>query len=526
MIMKRMIATVFAVLFLLGTLICGVSAETNFEFVEIMRHQQDEVMAIEWNASAVPTESIVEIQSVTVDNVSYAVETDQRGIIYINVANILPGSHTMACHYTVNGVAQTAELDPLVKEGSVGVVLSIAINENGNALITAKDENGVPVAGYKLSLSVGNMQGMSATTDSNGTYLSRITAVYGESVSCEGVETVINGVPYAAAEAVEALFEAPMTTTTETTTTTTEETTTTSIEETASTSEETTTTEVTTTTSQKTEATTTTTVVTTTTTNGTILGAGTTENKDNRVALNVSLDRQILAAFGVKESVFESKARLLLTKEDYTNLTDRGANQLMLNVLTAKNEPTADQLSAAMALSSQLVSSDDEEIQSLTFDLSFLKMNATTGKIIPVSALPLNTTYVVQLPVPAQMQECEHLAITFFNGDTLAEPILLEVQGGCFSLEINSLEAYTLIALGAEKSGGSNSILLIVLLIVGILLLAAAAFLVFFFVLRKPEPKKTEVSPVFVPDLLDENDIFSGRDDLSEINRRPTDSSK
>ena len=521
---KRVFTTVLAAFFLLGMLVCGVSAETAFTFREVARQQQDELLAIEWNASEVPFENVVDIQSVSVDGAQRTADTGEYGYIYINVANLLPGSHTITCHYTVDGVAKSATLDPFVKEGEVGVVLSITINENGNALITARDEYGSPVPGYKLLLSVGNMEGISATTGSDGTFLSRITAMYGESVSCEGVATVIKGVPYMAAEWVEAVFEEPVTTTTEIpTTTTTEETTTTETEESTTVAEETTTTtEMTTTTVQTTE---TTTEATTTTTNGTILGAGTTENRDDRVALNVSLDHQILTAFGVKESVFQNKARLLLAKEDYTNLTDRGTHQLMLNVLTAEKEPTAEQLNAAIASSSAL-STQGADIQSITFDLSFLKLNQTTGKVVPVSALPLNTTYVVQLPVPAAMETYGQLAITFFNGDNLVEPIPLEVQGGCFSLEINSLEAYTLIAVGTAKNGGSNSVLLIVLLIVGILLLAAAAFLVFFFVLRKPAPQKVEKAPVFVPDLLDENDIFSGRDDLSEINRRPTDTNK
>ncbi len=524
--MKRMLATVFAVVMLLGVMVCGVSAEGAFTFAETARHQQDELVAIEWNAADASAETVVEIAAVTVDGASYTFDATQHGIIYINVAQLLPGSHTISCRYTVDGVPQTADLDPFVKEGTVGVQLSISVNENGNALIEAVDENGAPVAGYKLLLSVGDMEGISATTGSDGRFLSRITAVYGDVVSCEGVETVIGGVPYAAAASVEALFEAPETTTTEApTTTTTEETTTTEASTSTSTEETTTTetTEATTTTTEKTQETTSTSTATTTTTNGTILGPGTTENKGDRVALNVSLDHNVLTAFGVKESVFQNKARLLLTKDDYTNLTDRGANQLMLNVLTAKKLPTEEQLAAAIGASSQFAS--EEEFVSLTFDLSFLKLNQTTGKILPVSALPLNTTYVVELPVPADMQDAKQLAITFFDGDQLMQPIPLEVQGGCFSLEINSLEAYTLIAFGAEKGvgGGSNSILLIVLLVVGILLLAAAAFLVFFFVLRKPEPKKVNEAPVFVLDLLDENDIFSGRDDLSEINRRPTD---
>ena len=528
--MKRILASMVAVFLGLGILVCGVSADTVFEFRETARYQQDELLAIEWNYDEVPSEVSVAVTSVLLDNVPCMVDTMQVGILYLNIAELAPGSHTLACQYTVNGIPQTKTLEPLVKQGAATVTLSVSVNENGNALVKAVDGNGNPVAGYTLRLSVGDMEGMSAKTDANGQYLSRITASYGETVSCEGVETIIDGVPYAAAAKVEVGFLAPTTTTTQSTTTTTistSETTSSSAADTTTTAQ-TTTTETTTTSIATTTTNTTTTSeaeVTTTTTNGTILGAGSTEHKNDRVALNVSLDNQILTAFGVKESVFANKARLLLTKDDYSNLTDRGVYQLMLNVLTSEKVPTTEQIRAAINASSQLSKMEDAACKTVTFDLSFLKLNPVNGKVVPVSALPLNTTYIVELPVPAEMQDAQQLAITFFNGETLAEPIPLEIQGGCFSLEINSLEAYTLIALGADEIGGgnSNSILFIALLIVGILLLVGAALLIFFFVLRKPEPKKTAEAPVFVPDLLDENDIFSGRDDISEINRRPTD---
>ncbi len=524
--MKRMLATMVTVFLLLGMLVCGVSADTAFAFKEKARYQQDELLAIEWNYDEIPAGATVAVTAALLDNVACAVDTMQAGIMYINIATLAPGEHTLSCQYTVDGISQTATLASFVKQGAVAVTLSVSVNENGNALVKAVDANGNPVVGYQLRLSIGDMEGMSAKTDANGQYLSRITASHGETVSCEGLETTVGGMTYAAAVKVEALYAAPTTTTTVPTTTTvsTSETTTSSVTDTT-TAQTTTTTVITTTTTVAVTTTTSATEMTTTTTNGTILGAGSTEYKNDRVALNVSLDHQILSAFGVKESVFANKARLLLTKDDYSNLTDRGVYQLMLNVLSTEKVPTAEQIGAAISASSQLSKAEDASCKAVTFDLSFLKLNPVNGKVVPVSALPLNTTYIVELPVPAQMQNAQQLAVTFLNGDTLAEPIPIEVQGGCFSLEINSLEAYTLIALGADEIGGgnSNSILLILLLIVGILLLAGAALLVYFFVLRKPEPKKTVETPVFVPDLLDENDIFSGRDDISEINRRPTD---
>jgi hypothetical protein len=256
----------------------------------------------------------------------------------------------------------------------------------------------------------------------------------------------------------------------------------------------------------------------------TIKGTGTTAQTDGKIAVNVSLDENILSLFGLKRKNFDDTARLLLSEEDYNNLAGRASNVLMLNVLTAEKEPTNAQIASAISNISKFSVYDEEHRLALTFDLSFLLLSKTDGEVIPVSALPLNSTYIVQLPVPESMKNCDMLAITMFDGDQLMTPVEVDVQNGCLRLEINSLEAYTLIGFqtGDGSNGGGNSVFLIVLLIVGILLLAGAAVLVYLFVLRKPQPKAARASAnTYVPETFDENDIFSGRADFPEINRRP-----
>ncbi len=521
--MKKGIAVLTAMFLLVSTLIFGVCAD-GFQFEEISREVYEDTLVMQWNADDVPEDMTVTVDAVIVGDLTIEVEIEQPGMVSADISAVPAGQYIGVTYvYTVDGEEQTAMVkSPFVKSGLSAVTLDMVINDDGSVTVTAIDDSGEPVGGYELVMSIGAMTGLTEKTGADGTFTSRMTLQFGEKAICAGVATVIGGITYTEATQVEQVFEAPITTTEaqETTTTTTEKTTTTT--------EKTTTTKKTTTTTVAATSATVTVNATTATTpsqeNVTIKGTGTTAKRDDKVAVNVSLDTNILSAFGVKVSVFNDDAYLLVSDEDYNNLVGRTANILMLNVLTAEQEATAEQIAAATAGVSKFSSYTEENRSFITFDLSFLILDKTTGKEVPVSAVPLNSTYVVQLPVPAEMRNCDALAITMFNDDGLMEPVEVKAKNGRIQLEINSLEAYTLIGFHSENGGkaGGQATLLVVLLIVGILLLVGAAVLLYFFVLRKPAPKKPEPKKEpFVPENLDENDIFSGRDDYPEINRRP-----
>lgn len=409
--------------------------------------------------------------------------------------------------------------------GQVAVTLTVGFDESGFVVVTATDINGAVVPHYQLKLSSDSMAGVSGKTGANGIY-SRLQAKEGETVTAEGLETTGNGVIYLAAAPVSATRPMVTVGTSDVTTTETETTTSstgiTSTTVSESTSTSTSATATATTTVQTGETTVATTVTSVTATSGTtvatVKGAGTTAVEGDKIAVNVSLDETILQRFELSEKEFDKKGRMLISRDNYTSLVGRTSDILMLNVLTASAEATPAQVQAAVAGISKFSAYAEEQRSSLTFSLSLLILDKQSGAVLPVSALPINSTYTVQLPVPKSMRHCDMLAITMKDGDKLMAPQEVQVSNGCFQLVINSLEEYTLIGFnaGSGSNAGGISWWVVLLIVVGVLLIGGAGALLYFFVLRKPEPKTTAVPAVtVVSPTFDENDIFSGRTDIS-----------
>ena len=524
--MKKALAVALAILCCLTTFSVAASAQGELLSVTVTGSDQNQLTAT-WQGNALPDGATVEFEEALIGGVSCPISESNNTVI-ADISALPVGIYTaVTFSYTVNEDEGSATVDyRLVKTGSLAVTLSLTINDDGT-IVKATDANGKPVAGYKMMVRI-NAMNQEETTDKNGVFRTPLTAEYGSTVSCQGLGlTTSDGIVYLGTETVEKTRALPTTTTATTTTTTTEssgETTTTALEGTTTSADGT----VTTTTTVPATTTTTAKPVNATTTNlsggrVTIKGAGTTSYSDGKVAINVSLETNILTLFGLKDKDFANNARLFLTETDYKNLVGRTSDVLMLNVLTSEKQATAADIAAAIANVSEFSTYDEEHREAVTFDLSFLKLDSS-GKVVPITAVPLNSTYVVQLPIPEQMRNCKKLAITMFSGDSLMTPVQVDAQNQCIRLEINSLEPYTLIGFrdGDGQRAGGNSTLLVVLLIVGILLLLGAATLMYLFVLRKPDAKAADTEPILAqPQTFDENDIFSGREDFNEINRRP-----
>lgn len=526
--MKKALAIALAILCCLTTLSVAVSAQDGLLSVSVTGSDQNQLIAA-WQGNALPDGATVEFEEALIGGVSCPISESNNTVI-ADVSELPVGIYTTVTYsYTVNEDEGSVTVNyRLVKTGSLAVTLSMDFDGEGFVTVKATDANGKPVAGYALEAVIGDVVLPEVETDENGIYRSRYFAEYGSTASCKGKGLITtDGVVYLGTETVEKTRALPTTTTVTTTTTTTEstvETTTTVLDGTTTSADGT----VTTTTTVPVTTTTTAKPVNATTTNPnggrvTIKGAGTTSYSDGKVAINVSLETNILTLFGLKDKDFANNARLFLTETDYKNLVGRTSDVLMLNVLTSEKQATAADVAAAIANVSEFSTYDEEHREAVTFDLSFLKLDSS-GKVVPITAVPLNSTYVVQLPIPEQMRNCKKLAITMFSGDSLMTPVRVDVQNQCIRLEINSLEPYTLIGFrdGDGQQAGGNSTLLVVLLIVGILLLLGAATLMYLFVLRKPDAKVTDTEPILTqPQTFDENDIFSGREDFNEINRRP-----
>ncbi len=387
----------------------------------------------------------------------------------------------------------------------LAVTLTASFNADGTLTVKAVDANGAPVNGYPVYLM---MQGMpeNGETNAEGVYKSAFDVDEGKKATFKGAEHYTSSVIYEAC--AEQTITRPSTATTTlapvTTTVSAETTTTVGGDVTTTVTEETTT-------EQQAVAPTGTTVPTT----ATVKGNSTTAVEDDMIAMNALTDTALLEKFGLTRQEFLSKARLLVSEEDYRKLVGRTGNTPMLGVRTSVTEVTPSMVQAALSNVSDFSGYSEDQRQVFTFDLSLL-MLSRAGKEVPVTALPEGIIYTVQLPIPSEMKKLSAFAITVMDGDGLMTPQKLEVKNGMFELKINSLEAYTLIGFGAEEEekAGGLSWRLIVLLIAGILLIAGAGVLLYFFVLRKPEEveEATQVEQETEKEDSD-TDIYSGRTD-------------
>ena len=384
----------------------------------------------------------------------------------------------------------------------VAVTLTATFESNGTLTVKAVDANGAPVVDYRVDLV---LQGMPEIvyTEAGGVKTSTFTVDEGKTATYEGAETYTDTVIYEAVAKKTITRPSTATTTQAPTTTTVADTTTTTVTEETTTATEETTTE------QQAAAPTDTTASTT----GIVKGNSTTAVEDDAIAMNALTDTALLEGFGLTRQEFLSKARLLVSEDHYKKLVGRTGNTPLLSVRTSTANITPTMVQAALTNVSEFSGYSEDERQIFTFDLSLL-MFSRAGKEVPVTALPEDVIYTIQLPVPSSMKKLSAFAITVMDGDELMAPQKVDVKNGMFELQINSLEAYTLIGFGEEKeeSAGGVSWRLTVLLIAGILLIAGAGVLLYFFVFRKPDEVTVAEKPAEAHEDTD-TDIYSGRTD-------------
>lgn len=522
--MKKWIAGITAAILLLGTTVFGVCAE-GFSFREISRewfseNESDYSFFVKWNSAEAGADVLIE--DVVIGGKSCDFELDSFRDIVVDITDLPAGVYPSVTYEYVTALKQDTYVSeiPLVKKGTSSVKLTAEFNTDGSVTVTATSQNGLPIPNYALRLTVGRMANINGTTDTTGKFHSAYTAAPGEAAVFEGIATEYQGVYYAAVPPTKMTRPAPTTTTVPTTTA---PTTTGGSENTTSSGETTTVTE---------ETTSTTAATTSSPVQEVILpvrGAGTTAKLDKGVALNISTDTGILELFGVDRTDFDNRARLILSQDAYSGMLGRTPNILMLNVLSAKQQVTHSALEETLKKSS-FAGHSGKEWSPLTFNLSLLMLDRT-GNVLPVTTVPENVQYTVELPIPSSMKNCSEWAITTMDGNEFMTPQRLTVTDGCFRIQTNSMGDYTIIGFSADANdkAGGISWRLVFLLIFGILLLAGAGVLLYFFVLRKPapQPEAAQTPMYFQPESdtdfsgSNENDIFSGRTDMDAFPKTP-----
>ncbi len=214
-------------------------------------------------------------------------------------------------------------------------------------------------------------------------------------------------------------------------------------------------------------------------------GAGTTSMMDGNIAVNITVDTNILKTFGLKKEDFDGKGRLIIKSETYQALVGNSSGSVTLNLLSPHVAISDGLIQGAINGVSDFSTYSVSERRSVVFDLSLIMtVNGISAEIDPISG-----DYMLQIPVPASMKGAEKLALTIYNGATLETPVAVQEQDGTIRFKASPKGTYVLMGFMAEDAGKAGGVptVVIILLIVGVLLLAGAIVLLYFFVIRKPK---------------------------------------
>ena len=346
------------------------------------------------------------------------------------------------------------------------VETSLTVEEqDGTVWVYVMDTYQRPIEGVTVHLEAGST-GFNAVTDENGcasfpVSLADTTRIYSDELDLGDTQYV--GSEYAG-------LTPP--TTPETTTPTTEEVVST-------------TTKRSTTTRRK--RTTATTLATTTTTVGyaTHAGAGTTGVEDAYVSLNVLSDEKILESMQLSASALDNGARLLVEPTVYEQLVAESEDTaIMLSVLNTDRTITTNQAKAI--LSENLKGYDTSSIRTVTMDLGLIYWDLKTQTGMVQNDLP-EGSYVVRLPLPKIMEECNRVYVVDMSGDEPGEHIEANADTEFVQFTLNGLGPVALVACQGEDDGAVKYVhpVVYVFFAVGGLLLLLTGVMIYFFFIRK-----------------------------------------
>ncbi len=224
-------------------------------------------------------------------------------------------------------------------------------------------------------------------------------------------------------------------------------------------------------------------------------GAGTTGIIGNLIAVNARYDAKVVNNFGLKNSDFESNARLLLNPDAYQIFVGDSTAALMLAVRTSPYSVNADLISSAILGVSKYSTYDAEHVGAVTVDLSVLLADSNTQTENFLN--PSEGSYTVHLPIPATMRSIKLFAASPVDQEGLHELLDVTIENGYLSFTTTRLGSYAILGFAEAKASTKNDIPvpLLIIIIVGVLLLVAAGLLLFFFVIRRPRDPDDDLPP-------------------------------
>ena len=460
-----------------------------FTVDELLWDNAAKTLTVGWHA-----DTPVTVLTLTVGGTDYPVYTSDSPIT-LTLDMLSPGSHIV--YYSFEALGETHMLEDsehcfLYTGETVSTFLTLT-EENGEVIVCVTDAFDRPVAGATVRMEVGSTEWIPQTTDENGIVrlsaaLSEVTRVWTEDLEKDGV--VYTG----------SVYETTVQTTAPSRT---EPPNQDVVASTASTRR--------TTTKPRTSATT----AATTAASGisTHVGPKTTGAEQDLIALNVVSDEKLLQAFQLTGEKLDSDARLLVSQPLYKALVSGSRPVPMLSMLSDAHSFSAAQ--AKELIRQELAEFDSSSIRTQTMDLGILYWDEKAGEGTPLAALP-EGEYIIRLPRPASMADCNHFYVVALSDESVGEPIEAIVEPEYIQFTLSELGSFALFACESDRSEAGlyvHPIAYVFFAIGGSLLILGAVMIYFFFIRR--EPAAASASPIDAP--AETDSLSSGTDSSGSV---------
>lgn len=417
-------------------------------------------LTVHWQADVEVT-----LHAITVGGTEYPVYNSENPLT-VTLGTLSPGEHTV--QYTFEALGETHTFSDSAHSffctgGTVSTSLAVSA-ENGEVVITVHDAFGRPVSGVTVRVTLGSTDWLPQTTDENGQVhlaasLAEVTRVRTDDFETD--DTVYTGAVYE---------PAAQSTTSSRTTSPNQEV----IATTASTRRSTTKPR----TSETTEATTAVSGL------STHVGPMTTGAEQDLIALNLLTDENMLKALSLTGEKLDTDTRLLVSPSLYKALAAKGKTVPMLSLLSGSRTFSAAQ--AKTLISQELSDYNAQSVRVLTMDLGIQFWDQKAGKGTPLTDLP-EGDYIIRLPRPADMADCNRFYVVSLAGETVGEPIEAVVEPEYIQFTLSDLGPVALFACESDMSSAGLYIhpIAFVFLTIGIVLLLLAAVMIYFFFIRR-----------------------------------------
>ena len=461
--------------------------ELGFSFDERDRKYDAETgtLTFRWNSEKAPEG--VTLQGIRIGNANYNVDpTSENGVAVItglrNAVQVGDTDFVFVFQVPGDKTVSIKPESPLHLGGELKTELTLKV-VNSYVQATLKDEHGRPVAGIDVYIKLDNTTYGPVKTDENGTVLFTMFQVPEDRkrVMCLTEKQINGDITYlSTAKGFGDIVIPPTTSPTAPTGTT------------SSGGGPTQTTKPPVTSSIYS---TTTMEVLPNTTYSLLGGAGTTGIIGNLIAVNARYDAKVVNNFGLKNSDFESNARLLLNPDAYQIFVGDSTAALMLAVRTSPYSVNADLISSAILGVSKYSTYDAEHVGAVTVDLSVLLADSNTQTENFLN--PSEGSYTIHLPIPATMRSIKLFAASPVDQEGLHELLDVTIENGYLSFTTTRLGSYAILGFAEAKASTKNDIPvpLLIIIIIGVLLLLAAGLLLFFFVIRRPRDPDDDLPP-------------------------------